>query len=559
MKKASLLLSLALASIAADAAERTDRQLLDMASKILTTSANKAAVIGSTADDNLTILYDKGGMVVIGGTDRGFAVLSRDDQFKAVLGYSDCDFNTSDINPNMQWWMDCTMAAMAAGYDKRMSAKIPDGLPTKVESFITTHWAQDAPYNSLCPSYTSGTTTKQYPSGCVATAMSQAMNYYKYPEHGTSTRLYRFNPGTGEQITQKVVLDDIMFDWDNMLDEYNSGSYTEEQGKAVGELMLACGAAVEMEYTPSGSGAIGAQSCYALRTYFGYDPGISYYYKDGITNQEFQNIIFTTLGNRKPVVFDGQSTSGGHAFVLDGYDAEGNVHVNWGWGKRGGDGYFDIAIMNGFSSGQGCYPVSMDGTYPSPVSMFTIYGGSLRINKVDNTHIKVTTDGRMLNIACDTYKGNIYIVATNSDTGETSILATEKLTVGIMPLYFAGTNGISKPYVTITNKIGDGNYRLYLATKSDSETDYSPVRTTDDMTNCYLMTVADDIITSIEPLSDAAWMVGTTGINSITMDNDGGNLAPEYYSISGQRLSSPSSRNIVIRKQGNNVRKIVAQ
>ena len=86
---------------------------------------------------------------------------------------------------------------------------------------------------------------------------------------GTTTRLYRFNPGTGEQVTQKVVLDDIIFDWDNMLDEYNSGSYSEAQGKAVAELMLACGASVEMEYTPSGSGAMGSQACYALRTYFG--------------------------------------------------------------------------------------------------------------------------------------------------------------------------------------------------------------------------------------------------------------------------------------------------
>ena len=545
--------------MAADAAERSDRQLLDMASMVLHTSAKKAPDVGSTSGNDLSILYEKGGMVVVGGNDRGFAVLSRDNQFKAVLGYSGCNFNASDINPNMQWWMDCTMAAMATGYDKRMSAIIPEGLPTEVESFVTTHWAQDAPYNSLCPSYTSGTTTKQYPSGCVATAMSQAMNYYKYPEHGTTTRLYRFNPGTGEQITQKVVLDDIMFDWDNMLDEYNSGSYTEEQGKAVGELMLACGAAVEMEYTPSGSGAIGAQSCYALRTYFGYDPGVSYYFKDGITNQEFQNIIFTTLGNRKPVVFDGQSTSGGHAFVLDGYDAEGNVHVNWGWGKRGGDGYFDIAIMNGFSSGQGCYPVSMDGTYATPMSMFTIYQGSLAINKVDNTHVKVTTDGRLLNIACDTYKGNIYLVAENTATNEKTAIATEQISMSVMSLYFATSGGISKPFVTIKNKIGDGDYRLYLASKSDTEKDYSPVRTTDGMTNSYLMTVAEGVITSVEPESDAAWMVGTTGINGITMDNAGGNLAPTYYSISGQRLSSPSSRNIVILKQGNNVRKVMAQ
>ena len=165
--------------MAADAAERSDRQLLDMASMVLHTSAKKAPAVGSTSGNDLSILFDKGGMVVIGGTDRGFAVLSRDDQFKAVLGYSDCNFNASNINPNMQWWMDCTMAAMAEGYNQRMAAVKPDGIPTEVESFITTHWAQDAPYNSLCPSYTSNGSTKQYPSGCVATAMSQAMNYYK--------------------------------------------------------------------------------------------------------------------------------------------------------------------------------------------------------------------------------------------------------------------------------------------------------------------------------------------------------------------------------------------
>ena len=72
--------------MAADAAERSDRQLLDMASMVLHTSAKKAPDVGSTSGNDLSILYEKGGMVVIGGNDRGFAVLSRDNQFKAVLG-----------------------------------------------------------------------------------------------------------------------------------------------------------------------------------------------------------------------------------------------------------------------------------------------------------------------------------------------------------------------------------------------------------------------------------------------------------------------------------------
>ena len=171
----------------------------------------------------------------------------------------------------------------------------------------------------------------------------------------------------------------------------------------------------------------------------------------------------------------------------------------------------------------------------------------------------MTTDGRLLNIACDTYKGNVYLVAENTSTNEKTAIATEQISMSVMPGYFATSSGISKPFVTIKNKIGDGNYRLYLASKSDTEQDYSPVRTTDKMTNSYLMTVADGNITSLDAETDAAWMVGTTGINGITMDNAGGNLAPTYYSISGQRLSSPSSRNIVILKQGNNVRKVMTQ
>ena len=36
---------------------------------------------------------------------------------------------------------------------------------------------------------------------------------------------------------------------------------------------------------------------------------------------------------------------GGHAFVFDGYDAEGLVHVNWGWYGRN-DGYYAVDLLN---------------------------------------------------------------------------------------------------------------------------------------------------------------------------------------------------------------------
>jgi len=39
------------------------------------------------------------------------------------------------------------------------------------------------------------------------------------------------------------------------------------------------------------------------------------------------------------------STKGGHAFNVDGYDADGLFHVNWGW-SGSGNGYF---ALNAFS------------------------------------------------------------------------------------------------------------------------------------------------------------------------------------------------------------------
>jgi hypothetical protein len=55
------------------------------------------------------------------------------------------------------------------------------------------------------------------------------------------------------------------------------------------------------------------------------------------------------------LIYGGQSTGGGHAFVVDGYevrDGSGYFHVNWGWGG-GGNGYFKINVLNPYMSGAG--------------------------------------------------------------------------------------------------------------------------------------------------------------------------------------------------------------
>ena len=44
--------------------------------------------------------------------------------------------------------------------------------------------------------------------------------------------------------------------------------------------------------------------------------------------------------------YNGQdATIGGHGFVIDGYDSDDLVHVNWGWGGAD-NGYFELYSLN---------------------------------------------------------------------------------------------------------------------------------------------------------------------------------------------------------------------
>ena len=57
-------------------------------------------------------------------------------------------------------------------------------------------------------------------------------------------------------------------------------------------------------------------------------------------------MIYQELNQYGPIYYAGVSDGGGgHAFVLDGYDETGFVHINWGWGGKS-DGFFDIALLN---------------------------------------------------------------------------------------------------------------------------------------------------------------------------------------------------------------------
>jgi len=286
-----------------------------------------------------------------GGIDDGYMVLSADDAITPVLGYSDSgSFNPMQIPDNMRWWLDSYAAQIAyaaehsadvsyAPVAKTLTAAAPR---EAIKPLCTTKWNQDAPFNNLCP-LISG---KRTYTGCVATSMAQAMKYHNYPERGTGTGTV--NVGA-DSYTMNFA--NTVFEWDKMSDTYAPGKYTAAQGTAVATLMKAAGYSVKMAYGTSASGAYSIDIAGALVNKFNYDAGANYYMRMFYTLSEWEQMLYNNLKECGPIIYGGNSYSGGHSFICDGYH-DGYFHFNWGWGGMS-DGYFLLSALDPGSQGIG--------------------------------------------------------------------------------------------------------------------------------------------------------------------------------------------------------------
>ena len=212
----------------------------------------------------------------------------------------------------------------------------------RVEPLLQTAWGQDAPYNLLCPEKVNEQGDMQHCRvGCVACAMAQVMRFHEYPAVGIGEGQNMFNTDL------KANFGETWYDWEHMLDSY-SGSYTDEEAGAVATLMFHCGVAVNMIYGLKSSSTFTAfanNMTTALSRYFGYDATtLRSLNRSNYTKTQWMQIIREELSAGRPVIYSGNSASlGGHTWVIDGYDEQGRVHMNWGWLGAAND-YYDIDL-----------------------------------------------------------------------------------------------------------------------------------------------------------------------------------------------------------------------
>lgn len=315
-------------------------------------------------------------------------------------------------------------------------------------------WDQGSPYNKMVPS--------GCPTGCVATALSQIMYFYHYPEQGQGSHSYEWK-GT----THSVNFADYSYDWDLMFDSYNAVEHDEENINEVAKLNYHVGVAMDMMYAPGGSGAYDSRVNERMRDYFGYNP-----YGTVVNRFCFGLETWTSMLNRElalghPVYMSGSSSEAGHAFVLDGVNTQGYYHVNWGWGGYY-NGWFDISIMKPEGVGTGASP-SDDGFawnqclylgFTPEVPADSIYYTTLQTYYIDaamDDECNIVSNIWLLNAASTTQKGTVWFELMKDD----EVIDRQQVMEDDSYRYWKEA-GKEVKYITPDN-LEDGDYRLRIS------------------------------------------------------------------------------------------------
>lgn len=489
----------------------------------------------------------------------GFIIISGDDVAKDVLGYSDNgSFYIDSIPSNFRYWLIGYQKEIDYYFDHSEKSSIPTILQTKAitNNFLPSvppllggiKWNQGSPYNDLCPLMPNGNRSV---TGCVATAMAQVMRYYKYPNVGLGSMTY-----TPPQIGKVLSLDfsKTILDWNNMTETYSTGSSATEKS-AVATLMYNCGVSVRMNYWNS-SGALTSSMAYALIENWGYDSKLQYIDRLYFTKDEWTNILKNELNVKRPVLYGGNSDSGGHQFICDGYNSSNLFHFNWGWGGSS-DGYFELSALNpsslgigggnggGFNYGQDIViGVQSPNFAPLERTCFLtttgIYVGTSNIDRTGVFSLKIYNAANkglfnfsgIWNFAL--YDGDNFVALVSSSLNQT-LNVNNKYT----EYPFNGTVPATVP---------NGSYRVYPVYKADDQTEWHRFNCPSGNSNYINATITSSNITF-----GTVNLVPQLNLNSFTTSNNlyQNKLCNVKFSITNQGIEFASSISVVLESVAN--------
>lgn len=447
----------------------------------------------------------------------GYVLVGADDVAAPLLGYVDAGtFDYEQLPPQLKWWLaEYARQIEYASQCTAMSASSmqAQSLGPAVAPMIKTKWSQGKPYNDKCPEYQNQRTV----TGCVATAMAQVMNYWRWPQQGKGKITY-----TASSIKQTLSMDfsSTVFDWNSMLDTYDNG-YSLKNSVAVSTLMKACGYSVMMNYGVNASGAQSMSVANALVKYFGYNINITYQQRDYYSPSEWYAMVYDEVKNGRPVLYSGTTLDAGHEFVCDGYDGNGMFHFNWGWGGMS-DGYYALDALapgaQGTGGGTGGFKfyqdvligVSNEST-PQAYAGMLLDGGVKAEVQDKQIVVTLTEEGWLLNSTYKAIAGSTGFIITPKAGGEPRYIECWRFEMSPN----TGYNGYSSdgtPNVifnlTLPDDLAAGDYNVTFACRYDGSEEWVPVKAASGFSGSFAL-----------KKSDSSLSVVNSGFKSLTISS----------------------------------------
>ena len=548
MKRLTFILLLMLSFGSLFAKERTSEEKLAIAKSYLIKHGISSR---AKSQNKIQELKNLDGLSVLGYQQGGFVIISNDDTNAPVVGYSEQEANLDA--PELLWYLNAANQALLS----RTASATASENKEPIEPLLKTLWGQDTPYNNLCPTERENANVI-YPTGCVATAMAQVMYYHQYPEKGTGNITYSF-----QDRILSADFNNTYYQWRLMTPTYKKGQYSDESALAVATLMYQCGVSIKMQYNVGGSGAFSYNAATALRKNFGYHENLQIHYRDYYTAKEWINKVYNELKAGRPIIYTGvDENNGGHCFVVDGYDQNNFVHVNWGWDGMN-DGYYDIALLNPsgnkFSQGQTMLTGVDKPTANIEHHSEIVTADNFKVTKLGSSKLLIN-DGKYANLSDLDFSGFLGIILEGN--GKQYVLSSQE-NKGVPNLYY-----LTKPssnLCVLPTDLADGIYRVYAASKDGKDKSWNPVHFAEGNNNSYILEKSNKTI-RLTPVTDADWHE-TTAISNVLYDSNNASSYVVTYNLEGQQVSKMKSsefqmnnipgKGMFILKQGNKAIKIV--
>jgi hypothetical protein len=208
----------------------------------------------------------------------------------------------------------------------------PQENTTATGGWLETTWHQEPPYNEFCPLDTVDGSRSYV--GCAPTALAQLVNYHQQCNVHFDD-LDSYIPYGGINIDG----DSTLYDFPSFdeLNEYLTAlrvkysTQTELDDTDIAALSFACGIAARTDYSSEGSATSSFDVREALLDKFGF------YSADmtGGLSCEFYHVLQENIINQLPALLGISPPDGfsGHVVVCDGYNTNGEYHLNFGWGS----------------------------------------------------------------------------------------------------------------------------------------------------------------------------------------------------------------------------------